>query len=105
HGPAVPDRIRQDGYVGDVADRTGRGALETIDDVTMVSVPDLSAAYDRGAIDAEQFKAVQLAMIAHCELMGDRMAILDPPPNLTPQQVKEWRVESAGYDDTFGTLY
>ena len=31
-------------------------------------------------IDMEGFKAVQLAMIAHCELMADRVAILDPPP-------------------------
>ncbi len=103
--PALPDRISPDEYVGDVADRTGIGALETIDEVTMVSVPDLSAAYDRGAIDAEQFKAVQLAMITHCELMGDRVAILDPPPDLTAQQIKEWRVEKAGYDSKFATLY
>ena len=37
-------------------------------------------------------------MIAHCELMGDRVAILDPPPGLNAQQVKEWRVDKAGYD-------
>jgi phage tail sheath protein FI len=103
--PALPERISPDEYIGDVGDRTGVGSLETIDEVTMIAVPDLSAAYDRGAIDAEQFKAVQLAMIAHCELMGDRMAILDPPPNLTPSQIKEWRVESAGYDSKFAALY
>ena len=40
-------------------------------------------------------------MIAHCELMGDRMAILDPPPGLTPQQIKEWRVDKAGYDSKY----
>ena len=43
-------------------------------------------------------------MIAHCELMGDRMAILDPPPGLNPQQVKEWRVDKAGYDSAFAVL-
>jgi uncharacterized protein len=48
---------------------------------------------------------VQLGMIAHCELMGDRIAILDPPPGLNAQQVKEWRVDSAGYDSKFATLY
>ena len=37
-------------------------------------------------------------MIAHCELMGDRMAILDPLPGLSVQQVHEWRVNEAGYD-------
>jgi len=103
--PAIPDRISAEDYVGDVADRTGVGGLEAIDDVTMVCVPDLSAAYDSGAINAEQFRAVQQAMVAHCELMGDRMAVLDPPANLSPQQIKEWRVEQAGYDSKFATLY
>ena len=46
----------------------------------MVCVPDLMSAYQQGAIDLETVQAVQLAMIAHCELMGDRIAILDPPP-------------------------
>jgi uncharacterized protein len=50
-------------------------------------------------------QAVQLAMIAHCELMGDRMAILDPPPGLSPQQVKEWRMDKAGYDSKYAALY
>ena len=44
-------------------------------------------------------------MIAHCELMGDRMAILDPPPGLNAQQIKEWRVDKAGYDSRFAALY
>ena len=48
----------------------------------MVAVPDLVAAYEQGTIDLEGFKSVQLGVIAHCELMGDRMAILDPPPGL-----------------------
>jgi phage tail sheath protein FI len=92
-------------YVGDAAERTGFSGLEAIDDVTMVAVPDLMAAYEQGAIDLETVQAVQLSVIAHCELMGDRMAILDPPPGLSPQQVKEWRVDGAGYDSKFATLY
>jgi uncharacterized protein len=50
-------------------------------------------------------KAVQLAMIAHCELMGDRVAILDPPPGLNAQQIREWRVDKARYDSKYATLY
>ena len=42
-------------------------------------------------INEEQMRAVQTAIIAHCEHMGDRMAILDAPPGLKPQDVKEWR--------------
>src|SRR5487761_2078561 len=92
-------------YMGDAASRTGVGGLEAIDEVTMVSVPDLMSAYQAGAIDLEGVKAVQLAMISHCELMGDRMAILDPPPGLDAQGIKNWRVEVAGYDSKFATLY
>ncbi len=44
-------------------------------------------------------------MIAHCELMGDRIAILDPPPGLNAQQIKEWRVDKAGYDSRYAALY
>jgi phage tail sheath protein FI len=44
-------------------------------------------------------------MIAHCELMGDRVAILDPPPGLNAQQIKEWRVDKARYDSKYATLY
>jgi phage tail sheath protein FI len=97
--------IAPDEYVGDSADRTGFAGLETIDTVTMVCVPDLMAAYQAGALDAEQVKSVQLAMIAHCELMGDRMAIIDPLPDLNAQQVREWRVNDAGYDSKYAALY
>jgi hypothetical protein len=91
--------------VGSAADRTGFGGLEAIDEVTMLSVPDLMAAYQQGMIDEEGVKAVQLAMIAHCELMGDRVAILDAPPGLNAQQVKDWRVDFAGYDSKYATMY
>ena len=73
-------RLTTDDYVGDVAERTGFSGLEAVDEITMVCVPDLMSAYQQGAIDQETVQAVQLAMIAHCELMGDRIAILDPPP-------------------------
>lgn len=92
-------------YIGDAAARTGFSGLEAVDDITMVAVPDLVAALEQGAIDRETFKAVQLAVIAHCELMGDRMAILDPPPGLNAQQIKDWRVDEAGYDSKYATLY
>jgi phage tail sheath protein FI len=102
---ATPAHLSADDYVGDVSERTGFGGLETVDDVTMLAVPDLMGAYQAGAIDLETVKSVQLAMIAHCEQMGDRMAILDCPPGLSPQQVKEWRQDGAGYDSKYAALY
>jgi phage tail sheath protein FI len=103
--PVEMEHLGADDYVGDAADRTGFSGLEAVDEVTMVAVPDLMAAYEQGALDLETVQAVQLAMIAHCELMGDRVAILDPPPGLSPQQLKEWRVDKAGYDSKYATLY
>ncbi|GEB55875.1 phage tail sheath family protein [Streptomyces gardneri] len=92
-------------FIGDSADRTGFGGLEAYDEINMVAVPDLMAAYQQGLIDLEQVKAVQLGLIAHCELMGDRMAILDPPPGLNARDIRTWRQETAGYDSRYAALY
>jgi uncharacterized protein len=102
--PALPAELGAPDFIGDVATRTGTGGLETIEDITMVCAPDLMGALERELIDLPQFQAVQLAMIAHCELMGDRMAILDPPPGLNAQEIKQWRLD-AGYDSKYATLY
>ncbi|MGW0878383.1 phage tail sheath family protein [Streptomyces sp. NPDC002671] len=98
-------RIDPAEYVGDAAARTGFGGLETIDEITMVAVPDLMGAYQRGDIDAEGVRTVQLAVISHCEQMGDRVAVLDAPPGLNAQQVRTWRNDEAGYDSRYATLY
>ncbi len=99
-------QLTTDDYVGDVSERSGFSGLEAIDEITMVCVPpDLLTAYQRGAIDLDTVISVQQAMIAHCELMGDRMAILDPPPGLNAQQVKEWKTDKANYDSKYATLY
>ncbi|KUF18733.1 phage tail sheath subtilisin-like domain-containing protein [Streptomyces silvensis] len=92
-------------YLGDSADRTGFGGLEAVDEISMVAVPDLMAAYQRGAIDLEAVKAVQLGLIAHCELMGDRVAVIDPPPSMNARQIRVWRQETAGYDSKYAALY
>jgi phage tail sheath protein FI len=101
----MPTHIAAEDYVGNSADRTGFGGLEEVDAVTMVSVPDAMAAYQAGLLDLEGVQAIQLAMLAHCELMGDRVAILDPPPGQNAQQIGEWRMDKAGYDSKYGTLY
>jgi phage tail sheath protein FI len=101
----APSNLTPADYVGDPADRTGFGGLETVEEVTMVCVPDVMAAYSKGWIDLEGVKAVQLAMIAHCELMGDRIAIIDPPPDLNAQKVLDWRMNGAGYDSKYAALY
>ncbi|MFE9722767.1 phage tail sheath family protein [Streptomyces sp. NPDC005794] len=100
-----PARFDPAEYVGDAGARTGFGGLETIDEITMVAVPDLMSSYERGDIDDEGLRTVQLAVISHCEQMGDRVAVLDTPPGLSAQQVRTWRNDEAGYDSRYATLY
>ena len=92
-------------YQGNVAQRSGLGGFEAIDDITMVAAPDLMSAYQAGAITREGVKAVQLALIAHCENMKDRVAILDPLPELNAQDVKDWRMKETNYDSKYAALY
>jgi phage tail sheath protein FI len=105
--PAAPAtmQIQSTHFVGDVVERSGLEGMEIAEDVTMVCCPDLMSAFLSGALDKNGVKAVQLAMIAHCERMGGRMAILDAPPDMLPQAVRKWRDQEAGYDSMFATLY
>lgn len=103
--PAVPvGDVSPQEFAGDVAQRTGMGGLAAIDEVTMVVMPDLMGLYNEGKNDV-QVRDLQGKMIAHCENMADRMAILDAPPAMLPQDILEWRMNTAGYDSKFATLY
>lgn len=92
-------------FQGEVTERTGVEGLEALDDVTMVVVPDLMTTMPGQELDIDMVKGVQTNIIAHCERMGDRMAILDVPPHLKPQDVKKWRMDVTGYDSSFATMY
>jgi len=98
-------KISSSDIVGDAAERTGISGFEVAEEITMVCCPDLMALYQAGNLSMEGVKAVQLAMIAHCENLKDRFAILDCPPGLSPQQIKDWRMNEAGYDTKYGAVY
>ncbi|HXF62550.1 MAG TPA: phage tail sheath subtilisin-like domain-containing protein [Caldilineaceae bacterium] len=92
-------------FQGDVMERSGVEGLAQFDDITMLCVPDLMTTMPGQSLDLEMVKAVQTMMIAHCEQMGDRVAILDSPPNMNPQEIKKWRMETAGFDSSYAALY
>jgi uncharacterized protein len=98
-----PETIESTHFEGDVARRSGMGGLAAVDEVTMVVMPDLMTLATNG--DDSQLRDVQGKMIAHCEMAGDRMAILDAPPDMLPQDVLEWRMNAAGYDSKMAALY
>jgi phage tail sheath protein FI len=102
---AVPVNGRK--FAGSESARAGINGLAVADDVTIVVVPDLvtAATKDDGSVDLNMWKAVQTALISHCEQNGNRMALLDAPPGMTPQQIKDWRSDVAMYDSAFAALY
>jgi phage tail sheath protein FI len=79
------------------------GGLAAVDEITMICMPDIQTLRKNG--DDVQVRDLQGKMIAHCENAGDRMAILDSPAGMLPQDIFEWRMNSAGYDSKFATLY
>ncbi len=104
---AVPKQetsdVKPTQFEGDVARRQGLGSLAAIDEVTMVLCPDLMMFAQNG--DDTMLRDLQGKLISHCEAASDRMAILDTPPALLPQEIFDWRMDAAGYDSKFATLY
>jgi len=97
--------VKPSDIVGDASARTGIMGYEVADNVTMVCVPDLMAAYQAGIINDEGVRSVQTALMDHCANMHDRVAIIDCPPDLSPQQIRDWRMNVAGYDSKYAALY
>ena len=62
------------------------------------------AGYDGSDEAKERVKMVQEAMIAHCEGMKYRFAVLDTPPGLNAQQAREWR-NYVNFDSSYAALY
>jgi uncharacterized protein len=99
--PAAADLTSGD-FEGDPARRRGIGGLVAIDEVSIVCMPDAVNLLNGNDV---MFRDAQGKMISHCESLGDRMCILDTPPDLIPQDVLEWRKDTAGYDSKMATLY
>jgi phage tail sheath protein FI len=103
----TPLEVRSSDFEGAESTRTGIRGLTIADEVTMISVPDLvtAATKEDGSVDLDMWKAVQTGLINHCESQANRMAILDAPPHMDPQQMKEWRSDTAMYDSKFAAMY
>ncbi|MGH9187370.1 MAG: phage tail sheath family protein [Acidimicrobiales bacterium] len=103
----LPVPVKPKAFAGSDTARTGINGLVIADDVTMVAVPDLvtAAKGTDGKVDLKMWKSVQLALINHCEGQGNRLAILDSPPGMNAQEIKEWRSDEAMYDSAFAAMY
>src|SRR4051794_35289603 len=102
--PAAPSAkaLSSGDFEGAAAKRFGMGGLVAIEEVSIVCMPDAGKLLDG---DEVMFRDAQGKMISHCELLGDRMCILDSPPDMIPQEILEWRKDTAGYDSKMAALY
>ena len=87
----------------------GLAALEPIDEVNLIAVPDLSRAAPEGAAATDrtaELAAAQRQVLLHCAKLGDRFALLDPLPTQTPTEASSQALALAGEPSAkFGALY
>jgi phage tail sheath protein FI len=99
--PKLVAEVEANEIEGSAADRSGLGSLSAIEDISIVCVPDLMSV----AKTDTELRDLQDKVIAHCEEMADRVAVLDTPPDMRPTEALAWRVNEAGYDFKQATLY
>lgn len=92
------------GYNNGPGSRYGLGTLEANEEIDLVCMPDLQYFLD----NCEAFQGyhdiigIQLAMINHCERLGDRFAILDIPRDIRFEQIYDYRTK---FESSYGALY
>ncbi len=75
---------------------TAIDTLRAIDDVNFIAVP------DRPTAAGESMSAVQQALIAHCELLADRFAVLDSDPGVPLFGDASLELQRRGLDSSRG---
>ena len=91
-------------FIGDAAARTGIRGLEGFDDIRLLICPDVMNGYDGSEEARQRVKMIQTEMIAQCEKLRYRFAVLDTPPGLSAQQAKEWRYY-VNFDSSYAAMY
>jgi len=100
-GPSAPPA----GAVTAALSRSVEAIRGLTDQADVVCMPDLMAMFIQGMVELEDLKALQLLLIDTCWDAGTLTTILDPPPALSPQQVREWRVDFTAFDAPCAALY
>ncbi len=91
-------------FIGDQAARTGIRGLEAFDEIRLLVCPDIMVGYDGSNEARERIKIIQTEMIAQCEKMRYRFAVLDTPPGLSAQQAIEWK-KYINFDTSYAAMY
>jgi phage tail sheath protein FI len=81
-------------------EKVGLVALEDVEDVAIVAAPGSTASYD--SAKPANVVAITEALIAHCEKMKYRVAVLDSPPGLSVQNMLAYR---QNFDSEYAAMY
>lgn len=100
-GDTVYGQLPGDGhYRGVAGDRpAGLAALESIDDVAIVAAPGSSQSRSDGGV---RRRAIHAALLAHCDKMRDRFAVLDAGDGANTAELRDDR---ARLNSSWGAMY
>ena len=90
-GNAEPPKVSSEALVGNEADRSGLRGLMQVKDMRWVSFADLWALRQANRIADSTVDFVLQQMIGFCNAREDCIAVIDPPPNLRPLEMRKWR--------------
>jgi phage tail sheath protein FI len=83
--------------------KSGLAAFEDLEDISIVAAPGYSRGYATAILAQQsQIRAIQAHLIAHCERMRYRIAVLDSPDGQTVGEVRNFRGQ---VDSTHAALY
>ncbi len=113
-GGQDPGEMEISRYTGYLADDTlflpggpaqgpvGLAALEGVVEVNLVTIPDLAAL----PLEFTSLLLAQRQLLHHCQKLGERFALLDPPLGMSPLEASEWPGElQDGKLPRFGAAY
>ena len=86
--------------------RESIGTIESVGkQADFLCAPDLMALFQGGVISLDQVIALQLELIASSQTWHTLIAVLDPPPGLSPPEMTKCRLDTMGFDSSNAVLY
>jgi uncharacterized protein len=84
------------------ASKSGLGALEAIEDISIVAAPGSTYGYTQAGANQSDIRATQQYLISHCERMKYRIAVLDAPDDAVLSEVRAYRGQ---FDSKHAAMY
>jgi hypothetical protein len=89
--------------MGGGSDRFGLATLESVPEVSLISLPDI---VQRRDLSLDERALAQSLALAHCQKLGERFVLLDVPLDMALAEVHDWPARFAGANSArFGALY